>query len=320
MSIETLVIILNYCTADLTIQCLQSISNEIEPSLTRVVVVDNHSNDLSGEIIGNAIEKNGWNSWASLMALKENRGYAAGNNEAIRAALAWPEPPKYALILNPDTIVQKGAIRELVDFMEKHPKVGIAGSRLENLDGTHQNAAFRFPTIMSELDDALRLGIVGRFLTKWKVCHDIYNEPHRVNWVTGASFIIRIKVFDDVGLMDEAYFLYYEELDFCLQAHHAGWECWHVPQSRVVHLVGRSTGIDRRDLPPKRRPSYWFESRRRFFQKNYGWMYAAFTDITWIIGFSLWRIRRIIQQKNDNDPPYMLWDFFKHSSLINKRF
>lgn len=314
-----LVAILNYRTPDLTIDCLRSLVTEVEllPG-TRVVVSDNASGDVSVEKISTAIETEGWGDWVSFMPLERNGGYAFGNNAVIRPALQSADPPTYFLLLNPDTVVRPGALKVLVDFMNQHPQVGIAGSRLEDPDGTPQCSAFRFQTVLSELDSGLRLGVVSKFLAKWVVAPPIPEEVCQTDWVAGASMIVRRELFEQVGLLDEKYFMYYEEMDFCLQAKKSGWTCWYVPQSRVVHLVGQSSGVTDTKQPPKRRPQYWFDSRRRYFVKNYGWLYSALADTLWIFGFFLWRLRRVIQGKPDPDPPQLLGDFIRNSLLFKR--
>jgi len=301
----------------MTIDCLDSLVDEV-PFLpgTRVVVTDNASGDGSVEQISTAIETQGWGDWASIMPLDHNGGYAFGNNAAIRPALESTNPPPYILLLNPDTIARPNAIKILVDFMNDHPDVGIAGSRLEDPDGTPQCSAFRFHTALSELDSGLRLGLISKVLTKWVVWYPVPEQACPIDWVAGASMIIRREVFEQVGLLDEAYFMYYEEMDFCLQAKKAGWSCWYVPESRVVHLVGQSSGVTDTKRPPKRRPQYWFDSRRRYFIKNYGWLYASCADILWASGFTLWRLRRVIQRKPDTDPPQLLADFLRNSVFL----
>ena len=312
---RVLVAIVNYRTAQLTIDCLNSLADEVSYlSHTRVVVVDNNSGDRSVEQIESAISTAGW-KWASVLPLEHNGGFAFGNNQAIRPVLKSRYPPDYIWLLNPDTIVRPRSLMALVEFMESHPKVGIAGSRLEDPDGTAQCSAFRFHTLLSELDTALRWGIVSKLLAKWIVAPPITDIPHQIDWVAGASAIVRRQVFETAGLMDEAYFLYYEEVDFCLQAHRSGWGCWYVPDSRVVHLVGQSSGVTNTKTVPKRLPSYWFDSRRRYFLKNHGWLYTVLTDLVWLLSFSLWRCRRWLQRKPDNDPPRLLRDFFSNSSL-----
>jgi hypothetical protein len=315
--IPLLVVIVNYRTPALTIDSLRSLVGEVQ-SLpgTRVVVTDNKSGDGSVEQIKNAIETEGWGEWATLMPLDLNGGFAYGNNAAIRPALQSTNPPPYVLLLNPDTVVRPDALKTLVDFMNEHPDVGIAGSRLEDPDGTPQRSAFRFHTVFSELDFGLRLGVVSKLLSKWVVAPPPSDETHQTDWVAGASMIIRREVFDATGLMDEDYFMYYEEMDFCLQAKRAGWSCWYVPQSRVVHLVGQSSGVTDTKKPPKRLPQYLFDSRRRYFIKNYGWLYAALADHAWASTFVLWRMRRVIQRKPDTDPPKVFGDFLRNSVLF----
>lgn len=318
-SIPLLVVILNYRTPQLTIDCLRSLVGEAKvlPQM-RVVVTDNDSQDGSAQQIGAAIANDNMSSWASLMPLERNGGFAFGNNAPIRRAIASQTLPPYVLLLNPDTVVHPGAIPALLEFMEKHPQTGIAGSRLEDPDGTPQRSAFRFHTILSELEGGTRLGMVSQLLSPWIVAPPVSDTPCQTDWVAGASMMIRREVFEQAGLLDEGYFMYYEEMDFCLQARQAGWECWYVPQSRVVHLVGQSSGVTDTKRPAKRMPQYWFDSRRRYFLKNYGWLYLMLADACWTGGFALWRLRRGIQGKPDPDPPQFLQDFFRNSAFLRR--
>ena len=312
-----LVIILNYRTAQLTIDCLQSLVHEVHalPG-TQVVVTDNDSQDGSVEQIKAAILGNGWEDWVALQPLPFNGGFAMGNNAAIRIALQMPQPPDYFLLLNPDTLVHPGALTELVGFMNKHPEAGLVGSRLENPDGSPQHSAFRFPSILSELDYGLRLRLASQLLKRWEVAPPISEKVCKTDWLSGASLMVRHEVFRSVGLLDEQYFMYYEELDFCLQAHKLGWHCWYVPQSRVIHLVGQSSGVNN---SAKRRPQYWFNSRRRYFLKNHGWVYASIVDATWLISFIVRRLRQIIQRQPNTEPPFLLTDFWANSIFLKGR-
>lgn len=311
-----LIVIVNYRTASLTIDCLRSLADEV-PTLTgtRVVVTDNASGDASIGVLTEAIAANGWQQWASLLPLDRNGGFAYGNNAAIRPALESSDPPEYVLLLNPDTVVRLGALRQLLDFMDQHSKVGIAGSRLENPDGTPQRSAFRFHSIGSELESGLRLGFVSRMLSGKVVAPPVPTEAGPTDWVAGASMIIRREVFRDIGLMDEGYFMYFEEVDFCLRASRAGWPCWYVPASRVVHLVGQSSGVTDVKKTRKRRPAYWFESRRRFFVNNFGRLRAFCANVAWATGFAAFRARQFVQRKADTDPACLLRDFICYNFL-----
>ena len=141
----------------------------------------------------------------------------------------------------------------------------------------------------------------------------VRDEPHRADWLSGASLMIRRSVFETIGLLDESYFLYFEEVDFCLRAGRVGLQCWHVPDSRVVHLVSASTGIYGTEIKSKRRPAYWFRSRRHYFLKNWGRAGAMIADLNWIVGAASWRLRVIVQKKPDVDPPHLFRDFLSHS-------
>ncbi len=311
------IIIVNYRTATLTIDCLNSLVNEVRDlGIVKVFVVDNASGDCSIKQIQQAIDQQSWNDWVSLISSERNGGFAFGNNLIIEKALQSSEPPQYLMLLNPDTIVRPQALTHFLHFMNANPTVGIAGSRLENPDGTPQHSAFRFHSVMSEFDAGLRLGLISQLLTQWIVARPISDIACETDWVSGASMIIRREVFESVGLMDDNYFMYYEEVDFCLQARKKGWNCWYVPTSRVVHLVGQSSGVNQPGFEKKRLPPYWFESRRRYFVKNHSLFYAVLVDFLWLIGFLSWRGRIFFQRKLDTSPPHFLEDFIRNSVLI----
>ena len=317
--LQLLVVIVNYRRPDLVINCLRSLVPEISTVASlRVAVVDNPSGDNSVADIGAAIAANHWEDWAYLLPSPYNGGYAYGNNFAIRPALQSAYPPDFVLLLNPDTQVRPGALTALLSFMETHPTVGIAGSSFENADGSLWPIGFKFPSLLSEIEDGFRLGPITALLSQWTVPQTLSQTAQPIDWLPGASLIIRRQVFEAIGLMDEEYFLYYEETDFCLQAKRASWPCWYVPESRVMHIAGQSTGVTVRDQRPPRRPSYVFLSRRRFFVKNYGWLYTALADTCWAVGFSLWRFRRIIQRKPDGDPPHLLGDFIRNTVFFTR--
>jgi GT2 family glycosyltransferase len=311
MSALTIVIV-NYRTAGLVLDCLRSLSTQVEgrPDC-RVVVVDSFSGDGSVERLRAAVTAADWGRWVEILPLSENAGFAAGNNAALRRALAGSHCPDYLWLLNPDTVVRPGALHGLLQFMEAHPEVGIAGSRLEDPDGTPQRSAFRFPGIASEFERGMRLGVLSNLLRRQVVAPVLRDRAHRTDWVSGASMMVRREVIESIGFLDDRYFLYYEETDYCLRARRARWDCWYVPQSRVVHLVGQSSGI-KDGVPTARRvPGYWFQSRSRYFGKNHGLLYRLLADATWVAGFVCWRLRRRLQRKPDHDPPALLWDFLR---------
>ncbi len=318
---KLLIVIVNFRIGPLVVDCLRSLQHEIsDTENVRVVVTDNASGDGSIEHIQEFINDGRLTSWISTLPLPANGGFASGNNAAIRPALQSIDGPDYILLLNPDTVVQPGAITALIDFMDRNPKVGIAGSRLEHPDGRPQRSAFRFPSIWSEFENGVRLGIVSRVLARHVVAPPVRDEPHETDWVAGASMIIRREVFDAIGLLDEGYFMYFEELDFCKRARTAGWSCWYVPQSRVVHLVGQASGVTNvQTAPLKRRPPYWFASRRRYFLTHQGRLKTFLADVAWIAGYGAYSLRRLIAFRPRNDPPRLGWDFVRFNFLSRAR-
>lgn len=308
---KLLIVIANYKVAHLTIDCLHSLANEIgRVPGTHVAVCENGTGDDSAQRIQRAIDEGGWSAWCTLTAVFPNLGFTGGNNIILRPALQSADPPDYVLLLNADTIVHPNALRRLVEFMEEHPDVGVAGSGLEYADGTPQASAFRFHSPLSEFESGACLGPISGVLRRWIVAMPIPDHACSVDWVCGACMIIRRKVFDDVGVLDEGYYTHYEDVDLCLNARKAGWAVWYVPDSRVTHFVGQSTGITAKN--PKRMPPYLFAARRRYFLKNHGPFYAALADASLICGLVVGGLR-VLFGKRDWVPPYFRLDCFKYS-------
>lgn len=312
------VAIVNYCTPQLTVDCLRSLQDELRDHPGSIAVVaDNASPDGSGQLISRAITDNGWGAWAKVIQLPRNGGFAYGNNAIIREALGSTDVPRYVWLLNSDTIVRPGALRALVDFLDDRPEIGIGGSCLEDPDGTQQCSAFRFHSLTSEFTASVRLGPISRALERWAVAP----TPNRVtapyDWLSGASLLVRTEVLRSVGLLDEHYFLYYEETDFCRKVCAAGWQRWFVGDSRVVHLVGNSTGVTSRTASTRRRSAYWFESRRYYFIKNHGRLYAIAADMALALAVSLERLRGLVDRRAAAQPEHFLADLLRNSALFN---
>jgi N-acetylglucosaminyl-diphospho-decaprenol L-rhamnosyltransferase len=295
-----LVVSVNYRVGPLCVKMMESVHAEFagRPGC-RLVIVDNASGDGSAELIEAAIRERGWQDRVELLRSPVNGGFSAGNNLAIRPALAGAAPPRYVLLLNPDTVVRPGAIETLWRFLEEHPRVGIAGSRLEDEDGTQQHSRYRFPSLWSEVDGLLSFGPVSRLLRKYAIAEEPAPVTEQVDWIAGASMMIRREVFAYVGLLDEGYFMYFEELDFCLHARAAGWPCWFVAESRILHWIGRSSAVDQTYGATRRMPDYWFRSRRRFWVKNHGYAFALFLDAVAVGCDALRRVRLWLLRKPD---------------------
>ena len=313
------VVIVNYRTPRLVVDCLRSLEPQVQAQPgTTVVVVDNASGDDSVPVLAAAIAAGGYGSWATLVPAPVNGGFAYGNNLAIARAMASAASPDLFWLLNPDTLAKPGSLRTLTDFMVAHPQAGICGGGIDEADGAPWSYAFRFPGILGEIDRGFAFGPVSWLLSRWRTMRCIEHEPARVDWVSGASMMLRAEMVLRIGPMDEGYFLYFEETDYCLRAARAGLECWYEPRSRIMHIAGQSTMVTAKTDRPVRVPKYWFESRRRYFAKNHGRAYAMLTDVAWMTAYMLGRVRSWLQRKPTRWPPHVLTDFFRHSSLWHR--
>jgi len=305
-----LIVIVNYRTPELTVDCLKSVEPELaDIPDARVTVTDNLSPDDSLVTLARAIESNGWSKWCTLMPLPKNGGFAYGNNQAIHPSLTGPDSPELVLLLNPDTLVLPGALRELMKFMDASPDVGIAGARCENRDGSVRRSAFRFHSIRGEFERGANVGIISKILKNQITAPPLRNDLHRVDWVSGACMMVRRSVFKKIGLM------YYEETDFCLRAARAGFACWYVPAARIIHLVGQSSGVTGAAKALKRRPKYWFDARHRYFLRNYGVLKTLAADFAWGCGLLIGRTWDVIRWREPYESPRLFRDFVRFNLL-----
>ena len=257
------VIIVSWNVRDLLMACLRSLRADLERAgLTADIwVVDNGSTDGTPEAVARDFPA------VRLIARRDNPGFAAANNQALRAALD-ASPPRYFWLLNPDTEVLPGATAALIAAMETHPRVGVAGARLLYPDGTLQHSAFRFPGLVQLAFDLFPLPprlyetrLNGRYPRR------LYNGdvPFFVDHPLGAAMMVRRETVEQVGLLDEEYRIYCEEIDWCWRMRRAGWRALCVPTARVVHHAGRSTG----QVPVPSFVHLW-TSRARLYARHHG--------------------------------------------------
>lgn len=310
------VIIVSYKTAQLTIESLSSVSQErtINPALNiNAIVVDNASGDT--EEIAAAIDENQWSNWVTLLTAPVNGGFGYGNNLGFKHVIEKQDVDFFHL-LNPDAQLKPNAISALVSFFESHPDAGIAGSSFVNGDGSLWPIAFRFPTVLSEIDSGVNWGLVTKLLKKYSVAVHMIQTRQPIDWVAGASVMIRRDAIEKLSGFDESYFLYYEETDFCLRAKHIGISTWYVPDSKVMHIAGQSTKVTERDAKPKRLPNYWYESRRMYYMKNHGTFYTIFTDICTILANLSGNLKRTVTGKSNEKIPHFITDILKNSPIF----
>lgn len=286
------VIILNYRQPDLTIDCLSSLNGEVEVGSDLVVVVENGSGDDSAERIEAAIRKKRWSGWARLLRCSPNRGFAGGNNFGIRSVSA-----RWYLLLNNDTVVRPGAIATLLAAIKARPEVGLIGPSMENRAGLHTTSCFRTVHPVTEFLGAAKTGPLTKLLRRYDTCIAPSPTPIDVDWIGFACVLIRREVFEQIGLLDPGYYLYFDDNDFCRRASDAGWRIVYRPEARIVHYVGETTQVTTHERARDRRPRYFYESRARYFAKFYGTSGLWLANILWTLGRAVSLLREILGTK-----------------------
>jgi len=243
---STEVIIVNWNTRDLLAQCLSSIFDNAPHNDVRVTVVDNKSADGSCEMLEQRFPQ------VTLIRNPDNAGFGAANNVALKRLSTT-----YALLLNSDTVVPKGAIDLLIDFAEAYPRAGVVGCQLLNADQSDQASWARFPTPLTEL-----LSIYPR--TRYTIIDPRF-QAYDVDWVSGACMLVRASAIKQIGLFDERFFMYSEETDLCYRIKKAGWRICHVADSRIVHFgAGSMSRASARQL------KFLYSSKIQYFAKHQG--------------------------------------------------
>ncbi|MDU8910811.1 glycosyltransferase family 2 protein [Aestuariicoccus sp. MJ-SS9] len=303
-----LIVLLNYRTPDMTLRAAEHAARAMQGLDAEMVIVDNDSGDGSFEALQAGVAA-GWAQGTPIRVIQsgQNGGFGAGNNVGIRAGRS-DGAPDYVYILNSDAFPAPDALRKLLDHLETHPEAGFAGSYIHGPEGGPHVTAFRFPTLWSELEGAARFGPISRALRQKIVPMGVPEATQRVDWLAGASMLMRQSLLDRIGLFDETFFLYFEETDLCLRAARAGFETHYVRDSHVAHIGSVSTGMK----TWARTPRFWFDSRWHYFTKNHGRAYAAAATLMHALGGTLWRLRRLVQKKPPADPPHFLRDLLQH--------
>lgn len=307
-----LTIILNYKTAEMTLQSVEAARVAMDGIAGEILIVDNDSQDGSFETLCTGVAERGWDDGTHVRVVQSghNGGYGAGNNFGIRTGLSDGSAPDYIYVLNSDAFPKPDAIRVLLDHLHTHPETAFAGSYIHGADGVLHTTAFRFPSIASEFESAIRFGPVSRMLKKKRVPLEHLDHTRSVDWIAGASLMMRKSVLDDIGLFDETFFLYFEETDLCRRAKRAGWQIDFVRESDVMHIGSVSTGMGKW----KRVPDYWFDSRWHYLTKNHGLFYAALASFLHLAGGVLHRIRCLVTKKERGVSTRFLTTLFVHDT------
>ncbi len=289
------IVIVNYKTAALVEDALASLEDQIDATRDVAVVVDNASGDDSVERLTETVARRRWDSWVRIVPAGRNGGFSAGNNVGIQFV-----DSEFYLLLNSDTIVRPGAIASLLEATKAHPEAGLIEPRLEWPDGEPQMSAFNWPTPVSELIQMAGTAAVTRVLRRHEVAIPIQDESRAVGWGSFACILVRKTVVDAIGLMDEGYFMYFEDIDFCRRARKAGFPTVYWPHAHVVHLRGKSSPVKTLQAERKRRPAYYYAARARYFAKFYGVAGLWFANACWMLGQGISLVRKVVHGR----PPH----------------
>jgi len=245
--VDLTVVMVSYNTKELLKRSLKSIYQNVKGISFEIVVVDNGSRDNSVRMIRNKFPQ------VKLIENRENLGFARANNQAIEQSRA-----RYFLLFNPDSSFKASPPHKMIKFMDNHPQVGILGCKILNTDGTIQPSNASFPNLFTEFLRAFQLkklipgvrargkigekwrGILGSTLKEYLRVYWDSETIREVDWVTGACLLARRKAIEEVGLLDENFFMYYEDADWCYRMRNKDWKTYYFPFFEVVHYVGKS--------------------------------------------------------------------------------
>lgn len=262
------IIIVSYNTRDLLRECLNSIYDTVKQINYEVIVVDNSSYDGSMLMVKSEFP------WMRLIANSENRGFAVANNQALRIAKG-----RYIVLLNPDTIVLPDTFNTAYKYLNEHEDIGALGCQLLNPDKTLQlSCAYEFPSILFILGRIFVRAtgvssILDRFFPnlrypfKWWLTPNDHRYPREVAHVTGACLWVRKEVLDRVGLLDEQYFMYFEETELCYRIKRDGWKIYYLPNTRVIHVQHASARTSK-DFFFGEREFHFYRNRLIFFRTH----------------------------------------------------
>ena len=275
------IIIVSWNTRQMLADCLQAVDATLKDLAYEVIVVDNGSTDGSQAMLAERFPQ------VQLIQNEDNVGFAGANNQGMAVSQG-----RYMLLLNSDAILLPDSVRAMVDLAESQPTIGMVGAHLLNTDGTFQASHTPFPNLWQEF---LILSGLGRaFNGPSYPSHgpDEDKGPQQTDYVEGACMLVRREAVDEVGGMDEGYFMYAEEVDWCYALVRQGWQVWYHPVAKVIHFGGGSSQNRR----PQREGDL-YRSRVRFFRKHYGntaaqllkWQIYGFTILK-AVGHGLLRL------------------------------
>ncbi|MCX6026986.1 MAG: glycosyltransferase family 2 protein [Chloroflexi bacterium] len=289
MNVELSVILVTHQSREVLADCLRSIAAHPPPGAYEILVVDNASTDGTREMLAADFPT------AMVIANETNLGFAYANNQALRSAQG-----RYVLLLNNDSLILPGALGALVEFMESHPQAGIGGPKVLNANGTLQmqcRRSFALPwDLFCYFTGLAALFPRSRLFARYLMTYMGEDETHEADAVSGSCMLIRREVMDQIGLLDERFFAYQEDADYCFRARQACWQVHYVPAARVMHLGGM--GGSR--VNPYRSIYEWHRSYYLYYRKNlarryfflFNWLYYLAMGLKLLVSLGVSIFRR----------------------------
>lgn len=287
ISLDLSIVIVSFNTKNILANCISSIRRHTKGISYEIVVVDNASQDSSVDWIRR--QGSEFNNLTGILN-KQNKGFAKANNQGIKMAQG-----RYILLLNSDTKLKEDSLSKMINFMEKEKEAGISSCMLLNPDESIQATGGYFPSLMrlflwsTFLDDLPFIAdIFGSYhphTPKFLTRSSFYKKAHKQDWVTGAFFLIRKEAVGDIGPLDEKFFMYVEEIDYCFRAKKKGWEVWYVPDTAIIHIGGASSKGDlikftEGGVGKEQSIIGEFEGLKRFYKKHYPtWQYPLLASL-----------------------------------------
>ena len=231
------IIIVNYTTKDFLLPCVKGIIENTKNLEYEIIIVDNASEDGSAEYVKQKLMKRF--DMVRLIEPGANIGFSAGNNLGIKAGKG-----RYALIINSDILIWDNALEQMVNFMDKRPKAGIAGPRLLHPDASLQHFCYRFPSplvLLYRRTPLARFAFARRAIGRYLMIDWDHKDSRKVDWVQGSCIMVRASAIKEVGLMDEQYFMFMEDTDWCRRFWQKNWEVWYIAEVEIVHYHARAS-------------------------------------------------------------------------------
>jgi hypothetical protein len=295
MNTEIAVSIINYRTPEMTISCARSVLEDMDGLDAQIVIVDNASGDGSVETIADWIAREDAAASVRLIRSPENTGFSGGHNQTIRSV----EAEAY-LLLNSDAILRPGFLGRILEAARADPEAGFVVPRLVGEDGAIQTNCFRFHSLLSEFERGANTGPVTRLLSRHLVSLGEDPDPDETEWASFACILLDGVMVREIGPMDEGYFLYFEDAEYCLRGRRAGWKIRHAPEAVAVHFRGGSGPVKALARARKRLPRYYYSSRTRFFYQRYGVVGPWAANLLWTLGHGIAQVRRLAGRRTNN--------------------